>query len=69
MGPGHPAVHHHLQGEPVSTASTRSWTATCACRTPSATSSIDLIRCMLDRDVEKRLDIEQVLAHKWCQGE
>ena len=30
--------------------------------------SIDLIRCMLDRDVEKRFDIEKVLAHKWCQG-
>jgi protein-serine/threonine kinase len=29
--------------------------------------SIDLIRNMLDRDVEKRLDIEQVLAHPWCQ--
>lgn len=30
--------------------------------------SIDLIRGMLDRDMEKRFDIEQVLAHKWCQG-
>lgn len=30
--------------------------------------SIGLIRGMLDRDVEKRFDIEQVLAHEWCQG-
>jgi protein-serine/threonine kinase len=30
--------------------------------------SIDLIRKMLNRDVEKRLDIDQVLAHPWCQG-
>ena len=29
--------------------------------------SIDLIRCMLDRDVEKRYDINQVLEHPWCQ--
>ncbi|KAF6828604.1 hypothetical protein CMUS01_08510 [Colletotrichum musicola] len=29
--------------------------------------SIDLIRCMLDRDVAKRYDITQVLAHPWCQ--
>jgi protein-serine/threonine kinase len=28
--------------------------------------SIDLIRCMLDRDVGKRIDIDQVLAHPWC---
>ncbi|KAG8534207.1 uncharacterized protein KY384_001051 [Bacidia gigantensis] len=28
--------------------------------------NIDLIRCMLDRDVEKRLDIEEVMAHEWC---
>ena len=31
--------------------------------------SIDLIRKMLDRDVSKRLDIDQVLAHPWCQME
>jgi len=30
--------------------------------------SIDLIRGMLERDVAKRFDIEQVLAHGWCQG-
>ncbi|AEO69361.1 e8e15d69-371f-4230-810a-09336a9b3e75 [Thermothielavioides terrestris] len=29
--------------------------------------SIDLIRKMLNRDVQQRLDIEQVLAHPWCQ--
>lgn len=29
--------------------------------------SIDLIRCMLDRDVEQRYDITQVLEHPWCQ--
>ncbi|OIW33923.1 Pkinase-domain-containing protein [Coniochaeta ligniaria NRRL 30616] len=29
--------------------------------------SIDLIRCMLDRDLGKRIDIDQVLAHPWCQ--
>ncbi|KAK3379559.1 hypothetical protein B0T24DRAFT_162191 [Lasiosphaeria ovina] len=31
--------------------------------------SIDLIRRMLDRNVSQRLDIEQVLAHPWCQME
>lgn len=31
--------------------------------------SIDLIRCMLNRDVAQRYDIEQVLAHAWCQAE
>ncbi|KAG9239774.1 hypothetical protein BJ875DRAFT_2905 [Amylocarpus encephaloides] len=31
--------------------------------------SIDLIRRMLDRDVESRIDIEQVLEHPWCQIE
>jgi protein-serine/threonine kinase len=31
--------------------------------------SIDLIRCMLNRDVAQRYDIEQVLAHPWCQVE
>ncbi|TDZ31297.1 Serine/threonine-protein kinase ppk6 [Colletotrichum spinosum] len=29
--------------------------------------SIDLIRCMLNRDVKARYDIKQVLAHPWCQ--
>lgn len=29
--------------------------------------SIDLIRGMLDRDVDSRLDINQVLEHRWCQ--
>ncbi|KAB5570400.1 hypothetical protein GE09DRAFT_1055248 [Coniochaeta sp. 2T2.1] len=28
--------------------------------------SIDLVRRMLDRDVEKRIDIDGVLAHPWC---
>ncbi|KEZ46867.1 hypothetical protein SAPIO_CDS0195 [Scedosporium apiospermum] len=30
--------------------------------------SIDLVRCMLDRDVEKRYTIEQVLNHPWFMG-
>jgi protein-serine/threonine kinase len=30
--------------------------------------SIDLIRCMLDRDVGQRYNIEQVLAHPWCRA-
>ncbi|KAI2637355.1 hypothetical protein GGS21DRAFT_511188 [Xylaria nigripes] len=29
--------------------------------------SIDLIRCMLNRDLSKRYDIDQVLQHPWCQ--
>ncbi|KAI0380896.1 Pkinase-domain-containing protein [Hypomontagnella monticulosa] len=29
--------------------------------------SINLIRCMLNRDVEQRYDIEQVIEHPWCQ--
>lgn len=29
--------------------------------------SIDLIRCMLNRDVTKRYGINQVLEHPWCQ--
>ncbi|KAL0931818.1 serine/threonine protein kinase [Colletotrichum truncatum] len=29
--------------------------------------SIDLVRCMLNRDVEARYDINQVLSHPWCQ--
>ena len=28
--------------------------------------SIDLIRGMLDRDVDSRMDIEQVMQHSWC---
>ena len=28
--------------------------------------SIDLIRLMLDRDVDSRITIEQVIAHPWC---
>ncbi|KAF4636671.1 hypothetical protein G7Y89_g1406 [Cudoniella acicularis] len=31
--------------------------------------SIDLIRLMLDRDVESRITIEKVLEHPWCQIE
>lgn len=31
--------------------------------------SIDLIRCMLNRDVEKRWTISQVLDHPWCKEE
>ncbi|CAO2653226.1 Nn.00g026370.m01.CDS01 [Neocucurbitaria sp. VM-36] len=30
--------------------------------------SIDLVRLMLDRDVEKRITISQVLEHPWCKG-
>lgn len=30
-------------------------------------SSIDLIRRMLDRDVNKRIGIDDVLAHEFCQ--
>ncbi|RYP52988.1 hypothetical protein DL768_001982 [Monosporascus sp. mg162] len=29
--------------------------------------SINLIRCMLERDVSQRYDINQVLQHPWCQ--
>ncbi|KAI2639720.1 Pkinase-domain-containing protein [Hypomontagnella submonticulosa] len=29
--------------------------------------SINLIRCMLNRDVSERYDIEQVIEHPWCQ--
>jgi len=28
--------------------------------------SIDLIRAMLDRDVDSRIDIEKVMEHPWC---
>ena len=31
--------------------------------------SIDLIRSMLDRDVDKRIGIEDVVEHLWCKGE
>ena len=31
--------------------------------------SIDLIRCMLNRDVTERYDINQVLEHPWCTVE
>ena len=31
--------------------------------------SIDLIRKMLNRDVEQRYNIDQVLAHPWCRVE
>jgi len=30
--------------------------------------SIDLIRAMLDRDVDSRITIEQVLGHPWCES-
>ena len=30
--------------------------------------SIDLIRCMLDRDVKARYSIEQVIEHPWCKA-
>jgi protein-serine/threonine kinase len=30
--------------------------------------SIDLIRAMLDRDVDSRITIEKVLEHPWCQA-
>ncbi|KAI8936729.1 hypothetical protein NX059_007117 [Plenodomus lindquistii] len=30
--------------------------------------SIDLVRLMLDRDVEKRITIGGVLGHEWCRG-
>ena len=28
--------------------------------------SIDLVRAMLDRDVDSRITIEKVLEHPWC---
>ena len=31
--------------------------------------SIDLIRLMLDRDVGRRIGIEEVVEHPWCKGE
>lgn len=30
--------------------------------------SIALIRAMLDRDVDRRLSIDQVMQHRWCTG-
>ena len=31
--------------------------------------SIDLVRLMLNRDVDQRITISEVLDHRWCQGE
>ena len=31
--------------------------------------SIDLIRLMLDRDVDRRIGIKDVMEHPWCKGE
>lgn len=31
--------------------------------------SIELIRLMLNRDVEARIGIQEVLDHPWCKGE
>lgn len=31
--------------------------------------SIELIKAMLDRDVDQRLTITQVMEHRWCRGE
>lgn len=36
---------------------------------PFSEQCIDLIRCMLDRDVEKRLTIEDVKQHEWLAQE
>ena len=30
--------------------------------------SIDLVRRMLDRDVDRRISIGEVLEHPWCRG-
>ncbi len=30
--------------------------------------SIDLIRAMLDRDVDSRIKIEKVMEHPWCMA-
>lgn len=30
--------------------------------------SIALVKLMLDRDVDKRITIGQVLEHPWCRG-
>ena len=29
-------------------------------------SNIDLIKAMLDRDVDRRITVGQVLEHEWC---
>jgi protein-serine/threonine kinase len=31
--------------------------------------SIDLVRLMLNRDVDRRIAISEVLEHRWCKGE
>ena len=31
--------------------------------------SIDLVRAMLNRDVDQRITISEVLEHRWCKGE
>ncbi len=31
--------------------------------------SIELIKGMLDRDVDRRLSITQVMRHAWCIGD
>jgi protein-serine/threonine kinase len=31
--------------------------------------SIDLVRMMLNRDVDQRITISEVLEHRWCIGE
>lgn len=31
--------------------------------------NIDLIKSMLERDVDQRLSITQVMEHPWCQSE
>ena len=31
--------------------------------------SIDLVRAMLNRDVDQRITISEVLDHRWCKGE
>lgn len=36
---------------------------------PFSEGCIDLIRCMLDRDVDRRLDIEGVRTHAWLLQE
>jgi protein-serine/threonine kinase len=30
--------------------------------------SIDLIRLMLNRDIDQRVSISEVLEHPWCKG-
>jgi protein-serine/threonine kinase len=34
-----------------------------------STGSIDLVRAMLNRDVEERMAIEDVIDHPWIKGE